>query len=604
MTSPIVNDCYSLYKLLHEKKMLKTTKTTCACLIFVNKQVFRRDLIDIPTLSCLNVFMKVSLNILLESFRHYRLESRIDESREIAFRQARLIPANGKGFDSDFLYVGTLSKVLALKDKGQGTIFLCICDKEMNEQEQEQFLSSVVLIREKITTEQLLAEVQQNILVIQEWLADMQNAVIYQKGLQGILDLSEPVLGNFISINDSALALLAYTKNITTDDEVSLFLVNNGYHSPETVKMFKRRKRFEMWFNADNTIVSTDRYFSKYIVVSRVFVHNETNFTNVVMSCNHKELSPGVLDLFDHLVRFLGYYIERDLKERRNTIYSSLIADLMNGKISDQGIATERAKSVGILPDAETAILLLAESNDEHVVFSDRIARDISHQFQYIKPINFNQRLLLLLNHPNIRFYMGKQGIGDRLNTFLKENNIFCGVSDSVNSLLDLPDAYLQAEFSLKNREHLSYFDRTRMEQREWSNLIQFSEHYAGFLLNHEKNADRIWQSSKYGKMLRRLYENDIEKNTNNLAVLYSFLINERRATETAAALYMHRNNVLYRIGRIEELLNIRLDDSTTRINLLITFMLFNQVGFSNTVVKTTAEQTTSDPEKTETKPA
>ena len=541
--------------------------------------------------------MKVSLNILLENFRHYRLESRIDESKEIAFRQARMLPANKKSFDPDFLYICKLSEVLALDEKAQDTIFLCICDREPDEEEREKVLPYVVIIREEISTDQLLVEIQQSILVIQEWIADMQDAVIHQKGLQGILDLGEPVLGNFISINDSSLSLVAHTKGISTDDEVSLFLIENGYHAPETVKNFKKFKRFETWSNSDTTLVSTDRYFSKYVIVSRAFLHDETNFTNVVMTCNNRELSPGVLDLFDLLVRFLEYYIEQDLKERRNTIYSSLIADLMNGKITDQIIVSERAKSVGILPDAETAIMLLAETSSEHVIFSDRIARDIIHQFQYIKPVNYNQRLLLLLNHPNILYYMGKQGIGDRLNTFLKENNIYCGVSDTVNSLLDLQDAYLQAEFSLNNREHLSYFDKSRMEQQGWSNLILFNEHYAGFLLNHDKKATQIWQSSKYGKMLKRLHDSDIEKNTNNLAVLYSFLINERRATETAAAMYMHRNNVLYRIGRIEELLNIRLDNPTTRINLLVTFLLYDQAGFSSAVVSASTISANRDSE-------
>ena len=77
---------------------------------------------DIETMPCLNVIMKVSLNILLENFRHYRLESRIDESREIAFRQARLLPANTKDLDPDFLYIGLLSDILALTKIKQDAI--------------------------------------------------------------------------------------------------------------------------------------------------------------------------------------------------------------------------------------------------------------------------------------------------------------------------------------------------------------------------------------------------------------------------------------------------------------------------------------------------
>ena len=527
--------------------------------------------------------MKVTLNVILESLSAYKIESRIDESNEIGFRQARLLGESEKVFDPDFLYVGLLSEAMTVSKRAKNVVFLCINDREISERERDNFQPSIVLVMENISPVQLLSDVQKNILTIQEWHDSMQEAVINQKDIQGILDLSEPIIGNFVSINDSAFSLLAYTKGVLTDDEVSLSLIENGYHSPETVKKFKLMKRFELWFNAgEELIISTDRYFSNYIVVSRVFVHDETNFTNVVMSCNNRDLSPGLLDLFKELVKFLGYYIERDLKERRNSVYSSLIADLMTGRISDHEIVSERARSVGILPGAETAILLLTEGSDEHVVFSERIARDITHQFQYIKSVNFNQRLLLLLNHTNIRFYLSKQGIGSKLNKFLEENNIYCGVSDITNNLLDLPDAYLQAEFALDNRTHLSCFEKGQAAGQHRDNIIFFSEHYAEFMLNHDEKADRIWRSSKYGKMLLKLHKNDLEKNTNNLTILYSFLIHERRATETAAATYMHRNNVLYRIGRIEEMLDIRLDDPAMRINLLITFLMFDKNAFSS----------------------
>jgi DNA-binding PucR family transcriptional regulator len=81
--------------------------------------------------------------------------------------------------------------------------------------------------------------------------------------------------------------------------------------------------------------------------------------------------------------------------------------------------------------------------------------------------------------------------------------------------------------------------------------------------------------------MLLELYESDLEKNTNNLEVLYTFLMNERRATETAAYLHMHRNNVVYRISRIEEMLNVNLNDILTRFNLVMSFMMLKSSGVS-----------------------
>ena len=165
-------------------------------------------------------------------------------------------------------------------------------------------------------------------------------------------------------------------------------------------------------------------------------------------------------------------------------------------------------------------------------------------------------------------------------------NNLSIGfnlsVSDTINNLLELPVALEQAEFALSNRAYISWFEKAQTAKQKWSSIVFFNDHFAGFMLNRGREANQIWQSSRYGKMLFKLHRNDLEKNTNNLEILYTFLINERRATETAAALYMHRNNVIYRIGRIEEMLGIKLEDPVTRLNLLVAFLLFDQSAYAS----------------------
>ena len=44
--------------------------------------------------------------------------------------------------------------------------------------------------------------------------------------------------------------------------------------------------------------------------------------------------------------------------------------------------------------------------------------------------------------------------------------------------------------------------------------------------------------------------------------------------------LYMHRNNVVYRIGRIEEMLGIDLNDHNTRLKLLVSYAMLKLYGF------------------------
>ena len=58
----------------------------------------------------------------------------------------------------------------------------------------------------------------------------------------------------------------------------------------------------------------------------------------------------------------------------------------------------------------------------------------------------------------------------------------------------------------------------------------------------------------------------------NLLDFLYTYLLHERNATETAKALYIHRNTALYKIRKIEEIIGGSLDDPILRERLLFSY--------------------------------
>jgi sugar diacid utilization regulator len=359
------------------------------------------------------------------------------------------------------------------------------------------------------------------------------------------------------------LSLIAYTKNIATDDPISLFLTENGYHSAETLKKFRRYRRFETWMTTDGLIVNTDHNIAKHTVVSKVFTFGKSYFSHVVMSCTHREATPGLLDLFACLVEILGYYVERewDAGKNYNYVYNSLIIELMGCRVTPANVQ-ERARIVGIHSEDKYVVMLPSEDTNGGSAFPERMARDISQMFCNVRPVYFSMRLMFFLHHSNVGSIID-EGL-PQLDGYFRECNILCGISDVFDDLLELPDAYRQAEIALSE---------SGLAVPGWCGAVRFDAYYAWCLFDRSERAVRVLETSRYGKMLAELRRADGEKNTNNFEVLRIYLINGSRATETAAALHMHRNNVAYRIGRIEEMMGISLDDWRTRKNLLITML-------------------------------
>jgi hypothetical protein len=120
----------------------------------------------------------------------------------------------------------------------------------------------------------------------------MQDAVIRQKSLQDILTLSEALSETHFNIR-FGVALVAYTKNITTDDPTSTYLIENGYHSDEAVRKFKQHKRFETWLEFGRAHHQHRRKNTKYVTISRRL------FSMTPISCmchvlQSREMTPGL----------------------------------------------------------------------------------------------------------------------------------------------------------------------------------------------------------------------------------------------------------------------------------------------------------------------
>ena len=71
---------------------------------------------------------------------------------------------------------------------------------------------------------------------------------------------------------------------------------------------------------------------------------------------------------------------------------------------------------------------------------------------------------------------------------------------------------------------------------------------------------------------------NHVEDNDTALyaRLLYVYLSQDRNTTRTAAKLGMHRNNVIYRVNRLEQRLGISLDDPDLRLRLLVSYHILS----------------------------
>lgn len=146
----------------------------------------------------------------------------------------------------------------------------------------------------------------------------------------------------------------------------------------------------------------------------------------------------------------------------------------------------------------------------------------------------------------------------------MKEYKFFVGSSVNHLGMQKLSQAYVQA----KKVVNLS-------GRKGWGNIMtQYSELGVYQLLLAIDNKETI--KAYYNDMLGKLEENDQNNGTDYLDFLNAYLNSNCNINDTADALFIHRNTVVYKIKKINELLDCDLSDIEVRVQLYLAAMVRN----------------------------
>lgn len=531
--------------------------------------------------------MQVSLNIILDVLEAYRQDVYISSDTKLSFSRCLPLPDDIQDVTKDCIYVGGLSKSLTLR--GSNSDFCCIClrDRVRDEAETDAALNGLIIINENISQNALLIQVQNRFFAIFDWIHQIHETMIHDGSMQDIVDLCAPVIDNFIAISDSSLMLLAYSRYIPCDDPIIMALVKYGYHPEESIQKFREYDLFKLWETAEGIYIDDTLETATYTALNKIFRFHNVYFAHAVLMCNRKPPTPGMIDLFQLFIEVLAIYIERawEAKGACNHIYDTFLTDLIEGSISSKKVIEERAQYVGI-PLTGQFCLFQIISNDTANMSIGKMLLEFSDLFPRFKFIRYQQRIVTIYNfHVHEDLSVQLANITNNLETFLQKYDALCGISLFFSSLDEVPFSFRQSTLALKYIDRMSGKGINRFmlpNGKRDTRINHFSHSYIFCLLGeHEGNAE-LWHHSEYHHMIQKLHDYDTRHKSNTIQLLQLYLGYERSATETGAALNMHRNNVLYHISRIEEMLGVDFDDASVRLTMLISFVLLELYGFNS----------------------
>ena len=522
--------------------------------------------------------VQVTLNMLLAAIAEYRTESRISDRDEVLLSGVAIF-YEGRGSDPlppGQLIVCGASELRRLPVQSGSGAVVCVCGPE--ETVPEEPSCGLFIVYEDVPPVEVFRRLNDRFFEIMDWRMRMAEAMNGGCSLQEIMEMSKDVIGNYIAVSDSMFRLVANTANIPCDDAICQRMIENGYHPESVVAKFRSTGRVKFWEEHD-FYIDNGHLFSPYTLVGRIFRINGEYVAHAVMTCNNREATADVIDLYNMLCEFIARFAARDWenKSAEAVIYSSLLTDLLSESTTDYEGISERLRQNGF-PEGAYCLARVPVNTVANTLVG-RLGKDSFEMFSHVQ-ITLCQQELVLLIGADASGYFDADREAESFFALLERYELCCGVSSYFEDISNIKLAFLQAGDALNSGERLRRSAHIDRVATKYPHVFFYDEYLSYCLLDKSYEAISRWQTGSAGKALTRIEELDSKNGSNNLRLLFTYLMNERRAKETGEAMHLHRNSVVYRIEHLCEAAHLGdLNDPNVRTGLLMSLLMYNLCG-------------------------
>lgn len=383
-----------------------------------------------------------------------------------------------------------------------------------------------------------------------------------EDGLSVSLDILAAFLQNPIYIMDARYKLIAI--NSSADLILSSItlkrLKEQGYMPINIVMELLQNEMWQKVFHTKSPVYTSIPVFYCPFFNCGFYIENKLQGFLIVVELNHHFRS-GDADLLQQIMPHLTEMLVDQLQENNHTglYYEFFIQDLISGKLKDSHLIKEQLQPLGWKSDdqylALTSDLEKAEEEKKDILFSRLL------HIENGKPVVTGNKLNCVFKIDSVSTL---KNVIDECRRLFFNTGQKCGLSGPFKGIENLKANILKAYHALQIGQALDPQEP----------LFEYNDYKMEYVFSQIEK--QINLSDVIDLNLQILYEYDQINHTDYFETLYEYLRNERKISVAAEALHIHRNTLLYRVNRISEIIRADLDNPDVRMELLLSYSLWN----------------------------
>lgn len=369
------------------------------------------------------------------------------------------------------------------------------------------------------------------------------NALFSGNGLQYLVDTATQILGNPIYVVDLQNKYLAISAGIIPTDDYLREENETGYVSEESFLAIRKNRLDEKIRAAEGAYYHFNTLIGYGMFVDVLTIQG-IEIGHVMMLETEQSFREFDGEFFHRFSKLVSMELQKDSAYAHNkgVMYSYFLSDLIKDSKRNAKDARKRMKTLGhSFYDSFYMLAIPPASHSMSELKLELILEQLRDIFVGSIYVIYEDAIVFLISKPL------NEGFSDyelqSLYSYLSANRLKAGISNFFLKLEDASRAYRQAvdavSLGLKLHEDaLIYFYRDYY-------LYQMLEIY-------EKEDPELRFLIHPGLM--RLYLYDQEHGTDFIDTLIAYLASPGHPTVVAQGLHIHKNTLLYRMGKIKEI--------------------------------------------------
>lgn len=519
------------------------------------------------------VFFLFTFSILIQSFSDCQLKMVFPSENSLLVKNIQILSEEPSPANEDTVYIGSVETAARLLHQGSLTSqTMLLLSGEDASLEEAFWRKDIACLFCRLSTQEILNRANSCFFDFSQWINRLYLSACRSKDAQPLLDEAAARLHIPLFLLNSGYRLIASNVDYAFENAYIQQLLSCGYLSADSIDTFLQspppsRKTASVPPDLYEALLEPNSYG---VLAQLKYRTNTFGRLLVFTETNRRDAA-----LFDYVKILVSLIREHSLINNReqfesDTEFSSLIGDLIERKISGEEELASRLFRLPVLPPKYYTCIVVSFETDQKSLPTGLILHALSEIFPFSHTAVYQGDLILLAKTPKGVWEIPFDK--ERLQKLLERYHAYASIGNKSSFISSIRPIYLQTKAAIALGKALNSDPNQRLfyyDDYTTYHLIDLCQRF-GYDF-HENNL--IYLCTPKYTILKR---HDIEEHDNLCEILEAYIKNNCNTTKTAKDLYLHRNTVINKISRIEEIIGRSLDDWNLQMMLMLSAMVMN----------------------------